>query len=36
MATKCRQNYHKDCEALVNQQINIEMNANYKYLAMVM
>ncbi|KAK4030405.1 hypothetical protein OUZ56_023404 [Daphnia magna] len=35
MATKCRQNYHKDCEALVNQQINIEMNANYKYLAMV-
>ena len=35
MASKCRQNYHEDSEALVNQQINIELNSYNKYLAMV-
>ena len=35
MASKCRQNYHEEIEALVNQQINIELNAFYQYLALV-
>lgn len=35
MASKCRQNFHEDSEALVNQQANIELNAYNKYLAMV-
>ncbi|XP_042530226.1 ferritin, mitochondrial, partial [Dipodomys spectabilis] len=29
-----RQNYHPDCEAAVNQQINLELHASYVYLSM--
>merc|ERR1739838_1122181 len=29
-----RQNYHEDCEALVNKQINMELYASYVYLSM--
>ncbi len=35
MASKSRQNFHEDSEALVNQQANIELNTYNKYLAMV-
>lgn len=35
MASKCRFNYHEESEALVNKQINLELNAYYQYLAMV-
>ncbi len=35
MVRKCRQNYHEETEALVNKQINIELNAYYQYLALV-
>lgn len=31
-----RQNYHQDCEAGVNKQINLELYASYVYLSMVM
>ncbi|ELT95406.1 hypothetical protein CAPTEDRAFT_19905 [Capitella teleta] len=30
----CRQNFHSDCEALINKQINMEMHANYVYTSM--
>lgn len=30
----CRQNYHEDCEAGVNKQINLELYASYVYLSM--
>lgn len=30
-----RQNYHKECEVGVNQQINMELSAMYTYLSMV-
>ena len=30
----CRQNYHVDCEAGVNKQINLELQAMYAYMAM--
>ena len=33
--SQCRQNYHEESEALVNRQINMELNAFYQYLAMV-
>jgi len=29
-----RQNYHKECEAAVNKQINLELTASYIYLSM--
>lgn len=32
---KCRQNYHEECEALINKQINMEQSASLQYLAMV-
>merc|ERR1711890_2839 len=32
--SKIRQNYHEECEALVNKQINMELYASYVYLAM--
>lgn len=32
--SQCRQNYHSDCEALINMQINLEMQANYTYTSM--
>ena len=35
MASKCRQNYHEETEALVNKQINIEQSLYYQYLALV-
>jgi ferritin heavy chain len=35
MATaQVRQNYHRDCEAGINKQINMELYASYVYLAM--
>lgn len=30
----CRQNYHEECEALINKQVNLELYASYVYLAM--
>ena len=35
MATKCRQNYHEECEAAINKQINMELFASYNYTALV-
>ena len=35
MASKIRQNYHEECEALINKQINMEFYASYVYLSMV-
>lgn len=29
-----RQNYHADCEAAINKQINLELYASYVYLSM--
>lgn len=35
MATsQCRQNYHEECEAAINKQVNMELYASYVYLAM--
>merc|ERR1712228_495919 len=34
MASRIRQNYKEDCEALVNKQINMEMYASYVYMSM--
>ncbi|EDV26143.1 Soma ferritin [Trichoplax sp. H2] len=34
MASNARQNYHEDCEAGVNKQINLELYASYVYLSM--
>jgi len=34
MASKIRQNYHEDSEALINKQINMEFYASYVYLSM--
>lgn len=33
--SRIRQNYHEDCEALINKQINMELYASYVYLSMV-
>lgn len=30
----CRQNYHEECEAAINKQVNMELYASYVYLAM--
>ena len=30
-----RQNYHEECEAVVNKQINLELYASYVYMSMV-
>ncbi len=35
MVSNCRHNYQDETETLVNKQINIELNAYYQYLAMV-
>merc|ERR1711951_242332 len=32
--SKIRQNYHEDCEASINKQINMEFYASYVYLSM--
>merc|ERR1712200_146942 len=34
MASKIRQNFHEDSEALINKQINMEFYASYVYLSM--
>merc|ERR1712137_508830 len=34
MASKCRQNYHEECEAAINKQINMELFASYSYTAL--
>jgi len=34
MATQVRENFPEDCEALINQQICIELSASYTYLYM--
>uniref|UniRef100_UPI00398EEF3B ferritin heavy chain B-like n=1 Tax=Pristiophorus japonicus TaxID=55135 RepID=UPI00398EEF3B len=34
MASQVRQNYYKDCEAAVNQQVNMELCSSYIYLSM--
>ena len=33
--SQIRQNYHEECEALVNKQINMELYASYVYIAIV-
>ena len=35
MTSQIRQNYHEECEALINKQINMEFYASYVYLSMV-
>ena len=35
MASRIRQNYKEDCEALVNKQINMELYASYVYMSLV-
>jgi len=34
MASAVRQNYHEECEAAINKQINMELYASYVYLNM--
>lgn len=34
-STRVRQNFHEDCEAAINRQINLELFASYAYLSMV-
>lgn len=34
-ASQVRQNFHDECEAAINRQINMELYAYYTYLAMV-
>ncbi|XP_007889759.1 ferritin, heavy subunit [Callorhinchus milii] len=34
MVSQVSQNYHKDCEAAVNKQINLELYSSYVYLSM--
>ena len=33
--SQIRQNYHEECEALVNKQVNMELYASYVYTSMV-
>ena len=33
--SQIRQNYHEECEALVNKQVNMELYASYVYLSLV-
>ena len=35
MTNQVRQNFHEDCEAAINKQINMELYASYVYLSMV-
>ncbi|XP_002160295.1 soma ferritin [Hydra vulgaris] len=32
--SRCRQNFHEDCEAAINKQINAELYASYVYMSM--
>ncbi len=34
MASQIRMNYHEDCEASINKQINMELYASYVYMSM--
>ena len=34
MSVTCRQNFHEDCEAGINKQINMELSASYIYHAL--
>merc|ERR1712002_600435 len=34
MASRIRQNYKEDCEALINKQVNMELMASYTYMSM--
>ncbi|KAI5085330.1 ferritin heavy chain, partial [Silurus meridionalis] len=34
MISQVRQNFHQDCEAAINRQINLELYASYVYLSM--
>ncbi|XP_068184778.1 ferritin, heavy subunit [Antennarius striatus] len=34
MSSLVRQNFHQDCEAAINRQINLELYASYVYLSM--
>ncbi|KAM9854115.1 ferritin, heavy polypeptide 1b [Aulostomus maculatus] len=34
MTSQIRQNFHRDCEAAINRQINLELYASYVYLSM--
>ncbi|XP_038639494.1 ferritin heavy chain-like [Scyliorhinus canicula] len=34
MASQIRQNYHQECEAAMNRQINMELYASYVYISM--
>ncbi|KAG7522832.1 ferritin, heavy subunit-like [Solea senegalensis] len=34
MSSQIQQNFHQDCEAAVNRQINLELYASYVYLSM--
>lgn len=34
MSSQIRQNFHQDCEAAINRQINLELYASYVYLSM--
>lgn len=35
MNSQVRQNFHQDCEAALNRQVNLELYASYVYLSMV-
>lgn len=35
MESQVRQNYHRDCEAVINRMVNMEMFASYTYTSMV-
>lgn len=35
MSSQVRQNFHQDCEAAINRQINLELYASYVYMSMV-
>ncbi|CAK6973393.1 ferritin%2C heavy polypeptide 1a [Scomber scombrus] len=34
MSSQVRQNFHQDCEAAINRQINLELYASYVYMSM--
>merc|ERR1712142_288906 len=36
MASVVRQNYHQECEAGINRQVNMELHAHYVYLSMAL
>ncbi|XP_044062329.1 ferritin, heavy polypeptide 1a isoform X3 [Siniperca chuatsi] len=36
MSSQVRQNFHQDCEAAINRQINLELYASYVYLSMAL